>query len=737
MIGLIATYLSTTSFTVGGDKTDEFNEGRRVRAECNSIYKYCTTANSTYSAPNTTVTLTDDSDDLDSGLTSVWYGISANGAGSLPTHTHDSTAGEGGNVEHNILDNLDYASAGHTGFSANTHLHDDRYFTETETDTWRNSTTQTEMGYVHGVTSDIQTQLDDKSDTSHKDTHDPVDGSDPLDVAAAAEIIGVQAAGIGTSHALAGADHVHQIQHGITDNHLVTVDGSITDGDYAKWTADGLNGRSILETKTDMGYMTDLVDDTTPQLYDDLDGQGKYLVDVQNIPDLAAKGAGYYLDGVDDKIVVNDDAKIQNIFDNGGSIVLKFNPGSDGENSTGEVVYKFAAGSGYIVTTQLESGGFLSLKFRHEFSTTDGFWETDVIIPINTQSCFIVTYDNSSVSNNPSAYLNGKSITFTETGTPAGTRGADTGQDFAIGKGDWAYDGSVSSVLALNNILTADEVKAFSSGAPIPYKYIGASQTDLITNGGFDADTDWSKTTGWTIAGGVAHCDGTQTAITYLYQPISFVAGKKYRVKFTVTNFVAGYVYGRAGDTNGTYRYANGTYTDELVWLTGGNFSIGASINFIGDIDDITLDQIGCVLQLEQPGIGHTQWLDNSGNELHGAVDGAIPTNLPADNIERFRHNVAMTDDTVWADVVPAGYQFESIIFVESAGNTATLDLGTTTTGEDVFEQQIIAANTITTVVINKTFSLTSAQTLYLNDDGTGSWYGASLTATLLMRRII
>jgi len=43
------------------------------------------------------------------------------------------------------------------------HAHDDRYYTETEVDTWRNGTTQTEMGYVHGVTSDIQTQLNDLS----------------------------------------------------------------------------------------------------------------------------------------------------------------------------------------------------------------------------------------------------------------------------------------------------------------------------------------------------------------------------------------------------------------------------------------------------------------------------------------------------------------------------------------------------------------------------------------------
>ncbi|KKM79489.1 hypothetical protein LCGC14_1349460, partial [marine sediment metagenome] len=39
---------------------------------------------------------------------------------------------------------------------------DARYYTETEVDTWRNSVTQTEMGYVDGVTSDIQTQIDAK-----------------------------------------------------------------------------------------------------------------------------------------------------------------------------------------------------------------------------------------------------------------------------------------------------------------------------------------------------------------------------------------------------------------------------------------------------------------------------------------------------------------------------------------------------------------------------------------------
>ena len=72
---------------------------------------------------------------------------------------------------------------------------------------------------------------------AHKDSHDPFDGGDALDTAAGAEVSVVVAAGIGTSHSFSRADHIHAINHGITDNHLVTVDGTTNapvTGDYAK-----------------------------------------------------------------------------------------------------------------------------------------------------------------------------------------------------------------------------------------------------------------------------------------------------------------------------------------------------------------------------------------------------------------------------------------------------------------------------------------------------------------------
>lgn len=88
---------------------------------------------------------------------------------------------------------------------------------------------------------------------AHKDSHDPEDGGDALDCAAASEITGVQAAGEGSAHSFARSDHAHQIQHGIADNHLVTVDdAAAADGDVAVFTANGIEGQTPAEVAATM-----------------------------------------------------------------------------------------------------------------------------------------------------------------------------------------------------------------------------------------------------------------------------------------------------------------------------------------------------------------------------------------------------------------------------------------------------------------------------------------------------
>lgn len=90
---------------------------------------------------------------------------------------------------------------------------------------------------------------------AHKDSHDPNDGADPLDTANAAEISVVVAAGTGTAHEFARADHVHAINHAITDNHIATIDGTSNapaDDDIAVFTTLGLEGQTPAEVAATM-----------------------------------------------------------------------------------------------------------------------------------------------------------------------------------------------------------------------------------------------------------------------------------------------------------------------------------------------------------------------------------------------------------------------------------------------------------------------------------------------------
>jgi len=63
---------------------------------------------------------------------------------------------------------------------------------------------------------------------------------------------------------------------------------------------------------------------------------------------------------------------------------------------------------------------------------------------------------------------------------------------------------------------------------------------ELVTNGGFDSDTAWTKGAGWSISDGVATFAGGANA--NISQSLTLVIGKTYRVTFTIPNTVSGFV---------------------------------------------------------------------------------------------------------------------------------------------------------------------------------------------------
>jgi len=189
-----------------------------------------------------------------------------------------------------------------------------------------------------------------------------------------------------------------------------------------------------------------------------------------------------------------------------------------------------------------------------------------------------------------------------------------------------SFQGEISTVRSYNRLLSADEVKASYSGQAVPYVYTGASQTTLVTNGDFSANSGWTLQGNWTIDTANNKITATNEAnSTDFYQTPSSPAiekGRWYAVTYEIADYSSGSVYVNQPGT-GTIRSANGTYTDVfqasqtyVAWRAYGG---GTTLS----IKNVSMRLVGCVAEYLPTSIGATQWLDTSGNGLHGAVTGA------------------------------------------------------------------------------------------------------------------
>lgn len=84
LYGAAPTYISATSFSVAGDQTGIFQIGRRLKSTNTGGVRYSSITNSVYGAV-TTVTVTNDSGTLDSGMSAVSYGLISATSTSVPT----------------------------------------------------------------------------------------------------------------------------------------------------------------------------------------------------------------------------------------------------------------------------------------------------------------------------------------------------------------------------------------------------------------------------------------------------------------------------------------------------------------------------------------------------------------------------------------------------------------------------------------------------------------------------
>ena len=108
---------------------------------------------------------------------------------------------------------------------------------------------------------------------------------------------------------------------------------------------------------------------------------------------------------------------------------------------------------------------------------------------------------------------------------------------------------------SISNI-SVRQVSAPQFGWPEP-EFIGS---ELVTNGGFDTDTDWTKGTGWTISGGVAVATSV-TGAQSIYQPITRTAGSIYAVSVEVSGSSGSFSLNINGSGTGDILTGDGTHT--------------------------------------------------------------------------------------------------------------------------------------------------------------------------------
>ena len=181
--------------------------------------------------------------------------------------------------------------------------------------------------------------------------------------------------------------------------------------------------------------------------------------------------------------------------------------------------------------------------------------------------------------------------------------------------------GNISTVYFNTSGSSAWDVTHTDSPSGIVYQIY--SWNNITINGGFDADTGWTKSdAAITIADGCVSWSGAQTGYAECYQPPKdpFIVNTVYKVVYTILNYAAGSVkvYIGAGlsetSESGPIRSADGTYTEYLTY-TNTNYTqlrIQGSSDFQGSIDNIACYPVSEETSVERivPDFAHRE--DNS-----------------------------------------------------------------------------------------------------------------------------
>ena len=130
---------------------------------------------------------------------------------------------------------------------------------------------------------------------------------------------------------------------------------------------------------------------------------------------------------------------------------------------------------------------------------------------------------------------------------------------------------------------------AYDNGSLHSVKPVKTFGSELVTNGTFDTDSDWSVGV-WSIENGVASVDGQSGILSQLNPPLQ--QNKLYKWTFEITEYNGGSVkfYSGSGSDQSTYRNSVGVHTEYFVANGTGRYFY--SNGFDGSIDNVSLKEV-------------------------------------------------------------------------------------------------------------------------------------------------
>ena len=118
---------------------------------------------------------------------------------------------------------------------------------------------------------------------------------------------------------------------------------------------------------------------------------------------------------------------------------------------------------------------------------------------------------------------------------------------------------------------------------------------ELVSNNGFDTDSNWTNLGAWTISNGKANNNGSSSGDLKQVSPMSLNVGSFYIIQFTVSNYISGlFDVNIGGNVNTIDVSSDGIfkYTLELTSAPNNNILLRPRATFNGSIDNVSVKEM-------------------------------------------------------------------------------------------------------------------------------------------------